>query len=121
MHLVWRRRRHQRLGTVTVPPAARADEDQADSSIDALEVVIDPEVAATLRTLLLLDTAAERLVYRAEATEQGIVVAGDEDAFVELIESVAPAANHEQDRRRQKRLDTAFRALSEALSRPPRR
>lgn len=99
----------------------RADEDQADSGIDALEVVIDPEVAATLRTLLLLDTAAERLVYRAEATEQVVVLAGDEDAFEELIESVAAEANHEQDRRQQKRLDAAFQALTDALSQPPRR
>ena len=99
----------------------RADEDQADSGIDALEVVIDPEVAATLRTILLLDTDAERLVFGAEATKQGVVLAGDVDAFEELIDAVAAEANHEQERRRQKRLDAAFQALSDALSQSPRR
>ncbi len=80
----------------------RAEEDQRDSSIDVLELVIDPEVAAILRTNLLLHTDAERLVFRAEATEQGIVLAGDEDVFEELIDAVAAEANHQLDRRRRR-------------------
>ncbi len=82
---------------------------------DGLRVVIPSEVAATLRSLVLVDTAIERLVFRAGVSEEGIVLAGDEDDLDELIGYVAAEANHEENRRRHKRLDAAFEVLSDAL------
>ncbi len=80
-----------------------------------LRVRVSSEVAATLRSLLLVDTAGERLVFRAHLSQEGVMLAGEEDDFDELIGSVAAEANHEEDRRRQKRLDAAYEALTGAL------
>jgi len=82
---------------------------------DTLQAVIPSDVAATLRSLLLLDTTAERIVFRSRASSEGIVLAADEDDLDELIDSVAAEANHEHDRRRRKRLDHAFEVLSQVL------
>ena len=84
---------------------------------EAVRAVIPAEVAATLRGLMLLDTASERLVFRAGAADEGVVLSGDQDDFDELIDYVAAEANHEQNRRHQKRLDTAFEVLNETLTR----
>ena len=84
---------------------------------NGLRVVIPPEVAGTLRSLMLVDPAGERLVFRARVTEEGVVLAGDDEDFDELIGYVAAEANHENDRRRQKRLDAAFAVLSDAVHR----
>ncbi len=85
-------------------------------SVPSVRVVIPAEVAATLRGLLLVDTAGERLVFRARLADEGqgvVLAAGDED-LEELLGYVAAEANHEKDRRRQKRLDQAFQALNDA-------
>ena len=87
---------------------------------DALDVVIPSDVAATLRTLMLLDPVAERIVFRARATSEGVVLAADEDDLDELTDCVAAEANHEHDRRRQKRLDQAFAVLNQHLEEAPR-
>ncbi len=79
--------------------------------------VVAAEVAATLRSLTLLDTVGERLVFRATVSNDGVVLAGDEEDLDDLADYIAPAANHESDRRRQKRLDEAFDALTDALNR----
>jgi hypothetical protein len=84
-------------------------------SMPSVRVMIPAEVAATLRGLLLVDTAGERLVFRARLADDGqgvVLAAGDED-LEELLGYVAAEANHEKDRRRQKRLDQAFQALNE--------
>jgi hypothetical protein len=86
---------------------------------EARRAVVPAEVAATLRTLMLLDTDSERLVFRATVTDEGVVLAGDHDDFEELIGYVAAEANHEPDHRRQKRLDAAFAALNDACIEPP--
>ncbi len=80
----------------------------------SIRVVIPAEVAATLRGLLLVDTAGERLVFRARLADdgEGVVLAAGDDDLEELLGYVAAEANHEKDRRRQKRLDQAFQALS---------
>lgn len=62
-----------------------------------------------------VDTAGERLVFRARTIKEGIVLFGNEDDLDELIGFVAAEANHEEDRRRQKRLDLAFRLLNSVL------
>ncbi len=78
------------------------------------EIVIPDDVAAALRELLLLDADCERLVFRIRAHDGGAVLAASDEELYELIGSVAAEANHEPDRRRQQRLDTAFGALSAA-------
>lgn len=84
-------------------------------SLPSNRVVITAEVAATLRRLLLVDTAGERLVFRARLADdgRGIVLAAGDDDIEELLDHVAAEANHEKDRRRQKRLDQAFQALND--------
>ncbi len=104
MHLVRRRGRDQRLGTLTVdlrlaPRSARPNDD--------VDVVIDAQVAATLRSLMLIAAPANGSC-SGHALRHGIILEGNEDDLDELIGYVAAEANHEHDRRRQKRLDAAF-------------
>jgi len=85
---------------------------------DDVEVIIDAQVADTLRSLMLIDSTSERLLFRARRSEHDIIILrGNEDEFDELIGHVAAEANHEPDRRRQKRLDAAFEMLNDALDR----
>jgi len=82
---------------------------------ESVGVILTAEVAATLRSLRLVDTDGERLVFRTRTVGDEIVLAGEEDDLDELIGYVAAEANHEKDRRRQRRLDAAFEVLNEAL------
>lgn len=84
-----------------------------------VQVLIPDEVAATLRRLDLLDTDCERLVFRARATSEGIVLDTNAEDLDELIGYVAANANHEENRRRQKRMDIAFDVLNDALKELP--
>ena len=88
----------------------------------SLRMVVPAEVAATLRGLRLVDTAGERLVFRARLAgdTDGAVLAAGEDDLEELLGYVAAEANHEKDRRHQKRLDQAFRALNDVVDQPGR-
>jgi hypothetical protein len=79
------------------------------------EVVISDEVAATLRDLQLVDNDCERLVFQARASTEGIALPADAEDLDELMGFVAAEANRETNRRRQKRLDVAFAALSDGL------
>lgn len=79
------------------------------------QVQVSDEVCAAFRDLRLLDLDCERLVYGAQASAKCVVLAASEEDLDELIGYVAAEANHEANRRRQKRLDVAFTALSEAL------
>lgn len=79
------------------------------------DIVVPDEVVTALRDLRLLDTECERLVYRARATDDGVVLNADGEELDELIGFVAAEANHEPNRRRQQRLDRAFDVLSDAL------
>lgn len=88
------------------------------TSIAARRIVIPAGAGAALRSLLLLDSDMERLVFRAEVSEDGIVIAGDDDDLDELMGYVAAEANHEEDRRRQRRLDDAFDILRRAIEGP---
>lgn len=84
-------------------------------SMPSNRVVIPAEVAATLRGLLLVDTAGERFVFRARLGDdgEGVVLAAGDDDIEELLGYVAAEANHEKDRRRQKRLGQAFQTLTD--------
>jgi hypothetical protein len=79
------------------------------------EIVIPDEVAAALRELRLLDTDCARMVFGIRVREDGRVVLAATDGDLDaLIDSLAAEANHEPNRRRQRRLDTAFDALNAA-------
>ncbi len=80
-------------------------------SANTRRVVIPADTASTLRDLQLLDSDTERFVFRAEASEEGIVLVGDNDDLDELMGYVAAEANHEANRRRKRRLDVAFEVL----------
>jgi hypothetical protein len=62
----------------------------------------------------LLDPHCERLVFGIRAHNDGAVLAATDDDLDELIGFVAAEANHEPNRRRQRRLDAAFEALNAA-------
>jgi hypothetical protein len=89
-------------------------------SADAQHVVIPGDVAATLRALRLLDSDTERFVFRAQASGDGIVLVGDDDDLDELAGYMAAEANHEDNRRRQRRLDHAFETVTRAVDAPRR-
>jgi hypothetical protein len=80
---------------------------------DERRVVIPAECAATLRSMLLLDTETERLIFRAEACEEGVVLSGSDEDLDELLGFVAAEAGHEENRRRQRSLDAAYEALTQ--------
>lgn len=80
------------------------------------DIVITYEVAAALRDLVLLDPDCERLVYRIRAQSHGAVLSATDEDLDELMGAVAAEANHESDRRRQKRLDAAFDVLNNAAT-----
>lgn len=80
-------------------------------SAPTVEALVTPEVAATLRSLLLIDAAGERLVFRARPTDAAVVLAGDDEDLEELLGYLAAEANHETSRRRRTRLDQAFEML----------
>ena len=80
---------------------------------DTVRAVITPEVAGTLRSLTVVDSAGERLIFRTSVVGGRILLAGDVEDIDELAGYVAAEANHERNRTRQKRLDAAFDALSD--------
>lgn len=82
---------------------------------DRMTVLVSTDVAAALRTLLFLNPDSERLVYAAKSSGADVALTGCVGDLEELVNSVAAEANHEDDRRRQKRLDDAFDALSHAI------
>jgi hypothetical protein len=79
------------------------------------EVPISYEVCAALRDLRLLDGDCELLVLRARAAGDCAVLSCSAEDLDGLIGYVAAEANHETNRRRQKRLDLAFAVLSDLL------
>ena len=84
------------------------------------EVVISEKVAAALRDLPLLDLDCERLVFAMRSDDARIILPATDDDLDELIGFVAAEANHETNRRRQQRLDTALEALTDAAQKDVR-
>jgi len=84
-----------------------------------MTVPVPAEVAATLREIIVLDTESERYVFRARATPDGAELLGTVEDLDELVGFVAAEANHEENRRRQKRLDEAFALLNDTLAEMP--
>ena len=82
---------------------------------DEIRAVITAEVAATLRSLMVVDSACERMIFGASVSDGGVVLEGDLDDLDELVGYVAAEANHEADRRRQRRLDSACDVLRDVV------
>ena len=79
------------------------------------EIDLTDAVASVLRDLRFLDTDSERVVFAMHADGERTVLTATDDELDQLIGLVAAeAANDETNRRRQKRLDAAFDALSHA-------
>lgn len=78
------------------------------------DVVLSHDMAAALRGLRLLDADCERLVYRIRADGDEAVLSATDEDLDELVGYVAAGANHERNRRRQRRLDAAYDALDNA-------
>jgi hypothetical protein len=91
-----------------------------DGSGDLVRTVVTPDVAATLRSLTLVDSPCERLIFRMSVVDGDIVLAGDVDDLDELTGYVAAKATHQRDRRRQKRFDAAFDALNDVVQQAQR-
>jgi hypothetical protein len=81
---------------------------------DVGEVIVGDEAAAALRELVLLDPDCERLVFGMRAHPDGGLLLAGADDLEELLGFLAAEANHEPNRRRQRRLDAAFTALTDA-------
>jgi len=80
-------------------------------------VVITPTRAAVLRSLMMLDSTTERIVFGARLVHNGIALAGTADDLDELLDSVAAEANHEPTKRRQRLLDACFNELQSTIER----
>ena len=107
-----RRGGYQQLGGVTSRPAPPA----AGPGGAVNEIIICDETAATLREVQLLDSDCERLVFGMRAHRNGAALPATDDELDGLIGFVAAEANHEPNRRRQRRLDAAFTVLTDAAS-----
>jgi hypothetical protein len=79
------------------------------------ETLLTDALAATLRELMYLDVECERLVFQMYSSSEGAVLTASAEELDELLGFIAANANHETNRRRQKRLDAAFDVLTEAL------
>jgi len=87
------------------------------TGVRGVDLTVPSAVAHALRSVTLLDTTAELLVFRARAAHDGtIILHASEDDLDELIGYVAAEANHERNRARQKQLDSAFEILNRALA-----
>jgi len=75
-------------------------------------VRVSTDVAEALRTVMLLEVACERMVFGSRVIDGSVLIEGSEDDLETLAESVAADANHEPNRRRQRRLDAAYDALT---------
>lgn len=86
------------------------------SAPERRQIVMDPDMAGTLQRIAVLDVEAARVVFRARATVDGVVLVGSADELEALAEHVAAEASHEPNRRRQRVLGAAHDRLESALS-----
>lgn len=79
------------------------------------QTLLTDELAATLRELMFIDMECERLVFQMHSSSEGAVLSASDQELDELRDFIAANANHETNRRRQKRLEAAFDVLTESL------
>jgi len=72
------------------------------------------DVVSVLREIEILDLACERAVFAARVESGRIFLKLNDEELEELAEHLAAEANHEPNRRRQKRLDAALMLLTAA-------
>jgi hypothetical protein len=72
------------------------------------------DVVSVLREIEILDLACERAVFAARVESGRIFLKLNDEELEELAELLAAEANHEPNRRREKRLDAAFMLLTAA-------
>ncbi|MHB1519369.1 MAG: GNAT family N-acetyltransferase [Acidimicrobiales bacterium] len=94
------------LGNGSVPPAA-----------EGASAVVPYEIAKVLRSITYLDSGVERMVYRARAVANGVVLEGNLESFRLLVDTVAAECDLELNRRCRKRLDDASAIVVDALDR----
>ena len=82
---------------------------------DLVEVRVTQPVAAALRDLRLVDPDSERIIWSAASNGDTVLLCADSDQLDDLAASLAAEANHEPNRKRQRRLDDAFDTLNAAL------
>ena len=81
----------------------------------ACRVVIDDAQYRELRNLDFMDLESERVVYAAEAVNEGILLRGHSEVFETLLGDVAAHASNESERFRKQRLDRIFSLLDRFL------
>lgn len=87
------------------------------SAEEGTSAVIPYEIAKVLRSITYPDSDVERMVYRARAVADGVVLEGKPELFRLLVDTVAAESNLELNRRCRKRLDDASAAVVDALNR----
>ena len=80
----------------------------------AVQVVVPVKSMAALRSISLIDTETERLIYTAHMTRNGAVLHGTEDDFDDLLGYIAAEANHTPNRTHRQQLDQAYGHITRA-------
>jgi hypothetical protein len=91
------------------------DRDDGDQVMD-VELTYDEYKAWISGDFIPYDPDSMRLIYRAYAHEEGVVVSGWEGDLDILSDAVAADANHETKKSRQKLMDSIFTKIDDALS-----
>jgi len=97
-------------------PADVSELDDSDAEGDAITLLIARELFDVLRDALVLETACELLLARAEGSADGVILTGRTGTFEELVQFVASEANAATGRRRVRPLDKAWESLEAALA-----
>jgi hypothetical protein len=90
------------------------DRDEGDQVLD-VELTYDEYKAWIAADFIPYDPDSMKLIYRAYAHDEGVVVFGWEGDLDILLDAVAADANHEKKKSRQKLMDSVFTKLNHAL------
>lgn len=82
-------------------------------------VVVSTDTAAALQELELADLDCTRLIFQIRCSGTELILAATAEDLDELLGSLAAEANHETQRRRRSRLDTAITELDHARQHLP--
>jgi hypothetical protein len=82
------------------------------------DIIVDAATAAVLRTLPFLDNDCQRAVFAIRADDDALHLVLTDTELDDLIDALAAESNHEPNRRRQRRLDSAYDALIAATDQP---
>jgi hypothetical protein len=85
---------------------------QLTATEPARDIVVDANIAATLRSLPFLDEDCQRAVFAIYARDDLLHLVLTDTELDELIDALAAESNHEPSRRRQRQLDSAYDHLA---------